>query len=88
MVGKSDMTLFGWKQLIQWSLKHACMSPAEYDTVYANWEKRWEKFVAKVVAEYAGELETYEASKMVEQKALQEKEVAEHEALVRKSRRT
>ncbi|RSL77922.1 hypothetical protein CEP52_017676 [Fusarium oligoseptatum] len=45
MVGKADMGLFGWKQLIQWSLQHACLACAEYDRVYRQWEQEWDEFV-------------------------------------------
>ncbi len=45
MVGKADMTLFGWKQLIEWSLQHSCMSAAEYADVHATWQTAWDEFV-------------------------------------------
>ncbi|KAJ0110256.1 hypothetical protein J7T55_000689 [Diaporthe amygdali] len=52
MIGKSDMTLFGWKQLIEWSLEHACMSPAEHQDVRRAWEVRWERFVDETLEEF------------------------------------
>lgn len=52
MIGKEDMTLFGWKQLIEWSLEHACMSKDEYAAVHREWAKRWDVFVDEVVEEF------------------------------------
>lgn len=52
MIGKQDMTLFGWKQLIEWSLKHACMSADEYAAVHCEWARRWNTFVDEIVEEY------------------------------------
>lgn len=54
MAGKADMTLFGWKQLILWSLEHACLSVDEYGRVYADWARRWERFLDETIAEYGG----------------------------------
>ncbi|OLN85255.1 Adenosine deaminase CECR1-A 1 [Colletotrichum chlorophyti] len=52
MVGKTDMTLYGWRQLIEWSLEHSCMSSDELKDVRAEWEKRWENFLDWAIAEY------------------------------------
>ncbi|KAJ0163656.1 Adenosine deaminase CECR1-A [Colletotrichum tanaceti] len=52
MVGKTDMTLHGWRQLIEWSLEHSCMSEEELVVVREDWEKRWESFLDWVIAEY------------------------------------
>lgn len=57
MVGKADMGLFGWKQLILWSLEHACLDSAEYDRVYSQWEQDWIKFVEWVIREYGNDSE-------------------------------
>ena len=48
------MTLHGWRQLIEWSLKHACMEPQEYELVYARWEARWEDFLQDLITHYRG----------------------------------
>jgi len=55
MVGKEDMTVFGWRQLIEWSLEHACMSPAEYADVYEHWEEAWDGFLLWVVRKYGAD---------------------------------
>lgn len=52
LVGKRDMTLFGWKQLIEWSLEHSCMSKDEYKAVHREWAKRWDRFVDEVIDEF------------------------------------
>ncbi|KAI8710817.1 A-deaminase domain-containing protein [Fusarium sp. LHS14.1] len=52
MVGKADMGMFGWKQLIRWSLQHACLDRAEYDRVYRQREQEWDEFVRWVIREY------------------------------------
>jgi adenosine deaminase CECR1 len=52
MVGKADMSIYGWKQLIEWSLEHACMSPAEFKDVRRHWEQAWERFLREMVAEH------------------------------------
>lgn len=52
MVGKADMGLFGWKQLVLWSLKHACLNQSEYAGMYARWETEWKEFVRWVIQTY------------------------------------
>ena len=52
MVGRADMTLYGWRQLIEWSLQHACMSATEYADVYEHWKAAWEEFLAWLVETY------------------------------------
>ncbi len=52
MVGKSDMTLHGWRQLIEWSLQHACMSEHELRSVKEIWQGMWEEFLQWVVDKY------------------------------------
>ena len=52
MVGNASMNLFGWKQLILWSLDHACLSDSERHKVRHQWELEWEKFLQWVVDKY------------------------------------
>ncbi|KAL2275041.1 hypothetical protein FJTKL_02580 [Diaporthe vaccinii] len=52
MIGKPDMTLFGWKQLINWSLDHSCLSPAEHRDAQRAWEMRWERFLDEAIEEF------------------------------------
>lgn len=58
MIGKPDMTLYGWKQLIEWSLQHACLSPGEYETIRGEWAKRWDKFLDEVIEEFGSPTST------------------------------
>lgn len=53
MVGKADMTLHGWRQLIEWSIEHACMDEVERADVYNHWEKAWFEFVDWINTTYA-----------------------------------
>lgn len=43
------MSLFGWKQLILWSIEHSCMNNEERSKVIAEWEKAWVKFLNWIV---------------------------------------
>lgn len=52
MVGKDDMTLHGWRQLIEWSLDHACMSESERAKVRETWGKEWDGFITWVIDTY------------------------------------
>lgn len=45
MVGKSDMTLWGWKQLIKWSLEHSVWVEDEQKRVTRIWEEKWKLFL-------------------------------------------
>jgi adenosine deaminase CECR1 len=51
MAGKTDMTLFGWKQLILWSLEHACMDEEMRNEIKQQWQKQWDAFVDWINAE-------------------------------------
>lgn len=50
------MSLYGWKQLIEWSLQHSCLSKGEYDSIHAEWINKWDKFLDEVIAELGPEL--------------------------------
>lgn len=53
LVGKKDMGIYGWKQLVLWSLEHACMSGVEREKVTRNWEVQWAAFLKWVIREYS-----------------------------------
>lgn len=63
MIGKEDMGLYGWKQLVLWSLEHACLTDDEKARILGQWELQWELFLHEVI-------ETY--GEVVEKKAAQE----------------
>ncbi|KAK7426610.1 hypothetical protein QQZ08_006940 [Neonectria magnoliae] len=52
MVGKDDMGLYGWKQLILWSLQHACLDEAEFAEVSTQWEAKWKEFLRWLIEKY------------------------------------
>lgn len=52
MVGKADMGLPGWKQLVLWSLEHSCMSDVEKASAAESWEVQWEEFLQWVLKTY------------------------------------
>lgn len=52
MIGKADMTLYGWKQLIEWSLQHSCLSESEYESIHAEWARKWDTFLDEAIAEF------------------------------------
>lgn len=50
------MNIHGWKQLAEWSLEHACLTPQELDQAKVIFHKHWEDFCSQVVnnfGEYA-----------------------------------
>lgn len=62
MIGKTDMGLAGWKQLVLWSIEHASMDNGERATMLEQWQKLWEEFLEWVVRTY-GDV-TAEASRL------------------------
>ncbi|KAH7312157.1 hypothetical protein B0I35DRAFT_356233 [Stachybotrys elegans] len=56
MVGKADMDLYGWKQLIMWSIEHACVDEAERRELQAMWESQWKFFLENVMKLYGSEV--------------------------------
>lgn len=49
MAGKSDMTLHGFRQLIEWSIEHSCMELDVKQKVYKEWEGMWDHFCQRIV---------------------------------------
>ncbi|KAK1246362.1 hypothetical protein MKX08_000164 [Trichoderma sp. CBMAI-0020] len=49
MVGKKSMGLYGWKQLIMWSIEHACLDDDERKEIMDHWEVLWREFLMKVI---------------------------------------
>lgn len=52
MVGSEGMTLFGWRQLAEWSLVHACMEEGERAAAMKEWGVLWREFVAWIIETY------------------------------------
>lgn len=49
------MGLYGWKQLVLWSMEHACLSDQEKSEMLQQWEVLWEQFLTWVVQTYGDE---------------------------------
>ncbi|KAK3292643.1 uncharacterized protein B0H64DRAFT_377148 [Chaetomium fimeti] len=49
MAGKSDMTLHGLRQLVEWSIDHSCMEPKLMKEVRESWEEMWYEFCQEIV---------------------------------------
>ena len=49
MAGKSDMTLHGLRQLVEWSIDHSCMEPDLMKEVRESWGKMWDDFCRRIV---------------------------------------
>lgn len=52
MVGKDDMGLYGWKQLVLWSLQHSCLDAEEFERISTQWEKQWKEFIRWLIETY------------------------------------
>ena len=52
MAGKADMTIHGWRQLIEWSIEHSCMEDHLRAEVKAFWEQSWETFCEAICTSY------------------------------------
>lgn len=59
MAGKSDMTLHGWRQLIEWSIEHSCTEIDEKSKLYTAWRVMWDRFCQEVIDQYKDKLEGY-----------------------------
>ncbi|KAM7186020.1 adenosine deaminase CECR1 [Naviculisporaceae sp. PSN 640] len=59
MAGKSDMTLHGWRQLIEWSIEHSCTNTREKAELTAAWLVMWDKFCQDIINAYEGKLKGY-----------------------------
>lgn len=51
LVGKSDMGLFGWRQLAEWSLEHACLGAQAQEAARKGWLDAWREFVVWLIEE-------------------------------------
>ncbi|KIH95277.1 cecr1 family adenosine deaminase [Sporothrix brasiliensis 5110] len=53
LVGKADMGLYGWRQLAEWSLTHACFTtPDDLARARAHWLDEWQDFVVWLLQEF------------------------------------
>ncbi|KAK3394978.1 hypothetical protein B0H63DRAFT_492050 [Podospora didyma] len=54
LAGNSDITLHGWRQLIEWSLEHLCTSKDKSVGIYSQWENHWNEFLQWIIETYGG----------------------------------
>lgn len=52
LAGKDDLGIYGVKQLILWSIQHACLDDDEKQQVLKKWEQQWADFLNQVVNDY------------------------------------
>lgn len=52
MVGSEGMGIWGWRQLAEWSLVHACMEEGERRVAVREWEVLWREFVGWIIEMY------------------------------------
>ncbi|ORY61517.1 uncharacterized protein BCR38DRAFT_411384 [Pseudomassariella vexata] len=71
IVGRKDMTIFGWRQLIEWSIDHSVMQDErEGKRLRTMWESEWARFVAWINKEFAW---VHEESARIDKAAKDEK---------------
>ncbi|KAG6112931.1 hypothetical protein E4U13_004072 [Claviceps humidiphila] len=52
MIGRADMDLFGWKQLVLWSIEHACLDEADKKSMINEWQRLWIEFLDWAINKY------------------------------------
>ncbi len=52
MVGSYAMSLYGWKQLIKWSIEFSCVTDKEKDQLTIIFERQWQEFCIWVDREF------------------------------------
>ncbi|KAF2398678.1 cat eye syndrome critical region protein 1 [Trichodelitschia bisporula] len=55
MVGSMSMSLYGWRQLVNWSIQYSCLSKPEQEQAKQILEKEWVTFCHFVVDTYGKE---------------------------------
>ena len=52
MVGDPNMSLHGWRQLVEWSIDFSCLTKEEQDNMRVIFRDDWENFCRMIVQEY------------------------------------
>ncbi len=55
LIGKADMGLYGWKQLVLWSIQHSCLGDDERDHLQREWEGLWAAFLEWLIETYGAD---------------------------------
>ena len=58
LIGKADMGLYGWKQLVLWSIEHSCLGTQERSEMLREWQVLWTAFLEWLVEKYGGDDDT------------------------------
>jgi adenosine deaminase CECR1 len=54
------MGLYGWKQLVLWSIEHSCLGTEERTDLLRHWEGLWTTFLEWLVEKYGDDDDTTE----------------------------
>lgn len=60
MVGTPSMTVHGWRQLAEWSIKYSCLNKEQMEDGFRIFKERWEMFCQMIVEEYGPRAEALE----------------------------
>jgi adenosine deaminase CECR1 len=52
MMGSGNMSLLGWRVLVDYSIEHACLSPEARVEITRDFEERWTKFCQWIIDTY------------------------------------
>ena len=52
MVGSTSMNIHGWRQLVEWSIKHSCLKDGEKERAREILKREWAQFCAWIIEEY------------------------------------
>jgi adenosine deaminase CECR1 len=52
MVGSPSMSLYGWHQLVDWSIEYSCLSKSEKIDCQVILDKKWEAYCQWIIDEY------------------------------------
>lgn len=58
MVGSPAMNIHGWRQLVQWSIDHSMLSPAQKSEAHEIMKRKWEAFCKWIIEEYGAFADT------------------------------
>lgn len=58
MVGSPTMSLHSWRQLVEWSVEHSCLTKAEKEQAMEIFKVDWEAFCSWIVTEYGPTADT------------------------------
>jgi adenosine deaminase CECR1 len=60
MVGSTSMSIHGWRQLVEWSIKHSCLSKDEKEHAMQILKREWEEFCQWVIDKYGAHADSFD----------------------------